>query len=657
MPRISKTFISERLLPAVDIAKLIGSMINLKKKGPNYVCCCPFHNEKTPSFTITPSKQMYYCFGCHEHGDAIQFLRKFKNLGFVEAVEELAAFAGLQVEYENGGHPEPAVNYQPYYELMQRCEAAFSRALFDQHYQQALDYFMKKRELTRETILSAGLGFAPEHVDFLKQEVCRTPEDERMLVELGMLVKHDERPSFPMFRGRVMIPIRDRKGRVISFGGRTLGSEQPKYMNTKETLIYRKRNELFGLYEVLKATNNRPECLVIMEGYMDVIAVRQAGFNCAVASLGTSTTPEHFRLMMRYTNKIVCCYDGDAAGRKAAWHALETAAPELTPEVEMRFAFLPPEDDPDSLVRSQGLQAFLNYLDNSISYPEFLISHIQEGYDLQDPGQLSHFISAALGKIATLPMKLKPLQVVALTLLSKASHIEERQLYDMLSDSGAAAAANSPSPEWSSPEEPETAADGRHILSTPMRRLMAFILQHPALVAKVYDDFELDTFITLYLQLGSPGAHELQELLYTIHASSVVSPAAASGEQAVLGQTPPSKTPLTRLPAAQTPAAYTPSELTPAILLARSRGTPLEHIYTTLISVPISAAGCGRADASERDNMDFFVDLITEVLVEPLRKRADYLTLHATQGGAAAQQEVMAIRSELARRGVLKPRG
>lgn len=628
MPRIVNSFISERLIPAVSIEKLIGSFMALKKSGSNYVCCCPFHQEKTPSFNVSPSRQMYYCFGCKEHGDAIDFLMKYKNLGFVEAVEELAAFAGLQVEYEQGARAGAAARYEPYYELMQRCAAAFSRALFDPRWQQALDYFTRKRELSRETIMNCGLGFAPDSRNFLQQEVCRSPEDERRLIELGMLVKHDERPPFPMFRGRVMIPIYDRKGRVISFGGRSLGSEQPKYMNTKETLIYRKRNELFGLYEALQATNNRPERLVIVEGYMDVIAVRQAGFSTAVASLGTSTTPGQFKLMMRYTKKIICCYDGDAAGRKAAWHALQTAAGVLTAEVEMRFAFLPPEHDPDSLVRAQGLSAFVHFLDNAMSYPEFLISHTMESYQLQDPGQLTAFIADALRRISVLP--LKPLQAVSLTLLARASGIEERQLYDMLPDSGSVSPEHARTFAGAATAEAETAG-GAHILTTPMRRIMAFILQHPSLVDNVYAQFDVETFISLCLKLRIRGAHELEDLLHSIHDSINRRTAPAPGEE---------KT----------------SDITPAVLLARTRGTPREKIYRTLMSVPIGAAGRNREEVSLEKNLEFFAELISGVLVEPLRRRADYLTLQAGHAGPEVQQEVTEIRGELARRGLLQAR-
>mgnify|MGYP000394015646 FL=1 len=257
MPRIAVNFIRDRLIPAVNIEAFIGQYVTLKRQSSNnYTCCCPFHHEKTPSFVVTPSKQMFYCFGCKEHGNAIDFVMKFKNLSFVEAVEEVAQFAGLNVEYEQGsGGFEKADTYKLYYELMDRCASYFVKCLNSSP--EGKDYFIKKRELSADTIIKARLGYAPDSWDYI-HNIAKNTDEYKKLIELGMVVDKGDR-SYAMFRGRVMIPIIDGRGRVISFGGRTLGDAKPKYLNTAESPIFRKRHELFGLYETLQA-NRKSSC-------------------------------------------------------------------------------------------------------------------------------------------------------------------------------------------------------------------------------------------------------------------------------------------------------------------------------------------------------------------------------------------------------------
>ena len=241
MPLISKDFIVNRLLPAVKIDSLIGSYVTLKPKGNNLSCCCPFHQEKTPSFYVTPSRGTYHCFGCGAHGNVIDFLMKFKNLSFTEAIEELAQFAGIPVEYEDGGNSFDRDKYARYYDLMDRCAAFFVRELTKS--KAAQDYWYKKRELSKDTVLKNRLGFAPADWDNLRQ-VARSDEEYRILADLGMVNVKENGKSFAMFRNRVMIPIVNLKGKVISFGGRTMGDDEPKYLNTRETPIFRKRKEV-----------------------------------------------------------------------------------------------------------------------------------------------------------------------------------------------------------------------------------------------------------------------------------------------------------------------------------------------------------------------------------------------------------------------------
>ena len=518
MPRIAVNFIRDRLIPAVNIEAFIGQYVTLKRQSSNnYTCCCPFHHEKTPSFVVTPSKQMFYCFGCKEHGNAIDFVMKFKNLSFVEAVEEVAQFAGLNVEYEQGsGSFAKADTYKLYYELMDRCASYFVKCLNSSP--EGKDYFIKKRELSEDTIIKARLGYAPDSWDYI-HNIAKNTDEYKKLIELGMVVDKGDR-SYAMFRGRVMIPIIDGRGRVISFGGRTLGDSKPKYLNTAESPIFRKRHELFGLYEALQANRNRPARIVIVEGYMDVIALRQFGCSFAVASLGTATTKEQMELMFRYTKQVVCCYDGDFAGRNAAWHALETATSVLKADREIRFAFLPPEHDPDSLVRKEGLSAFTRTLDASLSYPEFLIKHISDKYDLSDPGQKSPFLNEVLYFIRRIPEM--TLQAVCVSELARKAGLEEELLYEMLKSVRLNSRDEKELEKESAPAEKSGTVN---LLTTPMRRLIAFILQQPTLVSTVYERFNLDKLQKLCKDANIKGNVDVSLFLNLIKEKPDITPA------------------------------------------------------------------------------------------------------------------------------------
>ena len=615
MPFIKKSFISDRLIPGVAIEKLIGQYVSLKKSGANYTCCCPFHHEKTPSFCVTPSKQMYHCFGCKAHGNAIDFVMKFKNVGFVEAVEEVAQFAGIQIEYEEGGKfksKEEVDKQKEYYDLMDKCATLFTQTLNSEEGRVGLDYFMQKRQLSRDTIIKCRLGFAPKNPKFLQEKLCKEPRHEQMLIDLGVLVR-GEYGVHSMFRNRVMIPIFDKRGRIISFGGRTMGDDKPKYMNTKETPIYRKRNELFGLYETLKANNNRPPKIVVCEGYMDVISVRQAGCSYAVASLGTATTPEQINEMFRYTDEVICCYDGDSAGRHAAWHALETVTPILQENKVIRFAFLPPEHDPDSFVREKGLSAFNEFLTKAMSYPEFLIVHKSQSYDLKDPNSLSNFISDTIKLIKAIP--LVSLQSVALKLLSKPSGISENQLYDMLKDQRVET-----KPIYKSQFEKEfdqevvTEHPGNDIFKTPMRKLMAFIVQQPIVVSRCFHEFKLKEFVSLVERLNIKGVAQLKWLLSLIE---------------------------------QKP------DITPAIFKEIARDTEYEKIVLKLQDAPLNLVfntGTSIQELSLVDRIDVFAQIIGEVLTKPYKDKATILKLSMMKGSKSAARDYETIQKEILQR-------
>lgn len=379
---IPREFIAQ-LLSKSDIKRLFESRgIALKKSGrTEFVCRCPFHNEKTPSCHVYPDEQRYYCYGCHAKGDSIDFLKEFDKLSFVDAVELLAEEAGVdipRVDSPEGAAQTKRATPGAYAKLKAAAEL-YSNELQGPEGQAARAY-LSGRGITEETIKKFGIGFAPDSFDFLIKHLGKTAQDIEELEEAGLIIARENSSGhYDRFRGRVMIPIVDRRSRVMAFGGRVLTDEKPKYLNSPETAVFHKGKELFGLVNAIESSRkNKQELkeLVIVEGYMDVIALAQSGFSEAVASLGTATTPEQMKLMLNYAPRIICCYDGDAAGRKAAWAALKTALPVISDEKEIFFSFLPPEHDPDTFVREQGPDAFRKYLAEAQNLEEFMFSHL-----------------------------------------------------------------------------------------------------------------------------------------------------------------------------------------------------------------------------------------------------------------------------------------
>lgn len=379
--RIPRTFIND-LLARTDIIDLIDARVPLKKHGKNHQACCPFHNEKSPSFTVSSDKQFYHCFGCGAHGNAIDFLLNYDRLDFVEAIEELAAMHGLDVPYEmgNGASSIEKHQRQNLYQLMEKLDSFYRHALQTSEAQKARDY-LAKRGLSPEISERFAIGFAPAGWDNVLRRFARNDDDKQQLIDAGMLVTNDNGRSYDRFRERVMFPIRDRRGRVIAFGGRVLDDSVPKYLNSPETDIFHKGRQLYGLFEAQQKNKDLKRILVV-EGYMDVVAVAQFGIDYAVASLGTSTTAEHIQLLFRTTDTIVCCYDGDRAGREAAWRALETALPYLNDGRQLRFMFLPDGEDPDSQVRKEGRELFEKRMDKAHSLSQFLFDTLLQQVDL-----------------------------------------------------------------------------------------------------------------------------------------------------------------------------------------------------------------------------------------------------------------------------------
>lgn len=379
--RIPRSFIDD-LLARADIVELIDSVVPLKKAGKNYQACCPFHNEKTPSFTVAPDKQFYHCFGCGAHGNAISFLMEYDRLEFVEAVEELARIHNLEVPREDSGKfrsqsPQQRQQLQDDYNLMDSVARFYAHQLRHHGQSEKAVGYLKGRGLSGEIVKAFEIGFAPPEWDSVLKQFGTNPSAVQQLLDLKLVNQNEKQRTYDFFRDRITFPIRDKRGRVIGFGGRILEGDGPKYLNSPETRIFHKGSELYGFYQA-KQAHRKLERVVIVEGYMDVVALAQYGIDYAVAALGTSTTPEHIQMLLRNTSELICCYDGDRAGREAAWRALENTLPHLKDGCQVKFLFLPDGEDPDTMVRQEGKEAFEERLTKAKSLSKFLIDELTE---------------------------------------------------------------------------------------------------------------------------------------------------------------------------------------------------------------------------------------------------------------------------------------
>jgi DNA primase len=356
---IPQSFIDD-LLNRTDIVDVVSSRLQLKKTGKNYSACCPFHKEKTPSFSVSPDKQFYYCFGCGAGGNALGFIMDHDNLDFPQAVEELAKAAGMEVPHEQGvkGQKSRQPTDSPLYPLLTAAAEFYRQALKSHPTRKSAVDYLKGRGLSGEIARDFGLGFAPPGWDNLYKHLSSDTLQQKAMIDAGLLIENAETGKrYDRFRDRVMFPIRDSRGRVIAFGGRVLGDDKPKYLNSPETPVFHKGQELYGLFEARKYNRNLDE-IIVVEGYMDVIALAQQGLRNAVATLGTATSEEHLKRLFRVVPNVLFCFDGDQAGRNAAWRALEAALSSLQDGRRARFLFLPEGEDPDTLVRSEGTDAF-----------------------------------------------------------------------------------------------------------------------------------------------------------------------------------------------------------------------------------------------------------------------------------------------------------
>ncbi|MBI2802489.1 MAG: DNA primase [Gammaproteobacteria bacterium] len=377
--RITKSFI-DQLLVRTDIVEIVSRAVQLKKAGRDFQGLCPFHTEKTPSFTVSPDKQFYHCFGCGAHGSAIGFVMNHDGLAFAEAVHDLASRVGLTVEYE-GGSALPSENYTALYGVLAEAERLYARLLRD-HPQRAhaVDY-LKRRGLTGEIAKRFGIGYAPNNWDTILAAQGASAAQQALLMQAGLTIERDGGGYYDRFRDRIMFPIHDRRGRCIGFGGRIIDQGEPKYLNSPETPVFHKRRELYGLNHVVKAPGPVSRVLIV-EGYLDVVALAQHGIENAVATLGTATTPEQLEQLFRVVPDLVFCFDGDAAGKRASWKALEVALPLMQDGRRISFLFLPQGQDPDSLVRSAGTAPFRDPA-NVIGLSEHLFQELVKQTELE----------------------------------------------------------------------------------------------------------------------------------------------------------------------------------------------------------------------------------------------------------------------------------
>ncbi len=477
---IPQSFIQD-LLNRIDIVDVVGRYVQLKKGGANFSGLCPFHNEKSPSFTVSPTKQFYHCFGCGAHGTAIGFLMEYAGTGFVEAVKDLAQGVGMVVPEQEDRLP-PAQRAEQQAKSLALSEAMTLACNFYRQQlrgaRHAIDY-LKGRGLTGEIAAKFWIGYAPEGWDGLKT-VFAQYEDE-VLVESGLVIERGDddggpRKRYDRFRDRIMFPIRNSKGQVIGFGGRVLGAGEPKYLNSPETPLFQKGNELYGLFEARQAIRDKGYVLVT-EGYMDVVALAQFGFAQAVATLGTACTPVHVQKLLRQTDQVIFSFDGDAAGRRAARRALEACLPHASDNRTLKFLFLPAEHDPDSYIREHGNEGFERLVLDAVPLSQFLIAEVIEGKDLSTAEGRARAQFDAKPLLQAMPPSALRLQLVRqLAQVTESSVPEIESLFEL----------GKPASGGGYQRAPKAAAKRRPPVELE-RQVLRLLLAHPALAANVSD--------------------------------------------------------------------------------------------------------------------------------------------------------------------------
>ncbi|MFA0810879.1 DNA primase [Microbulbifer epialgicus] len=547
--KIPQHFIDD-LLARADIVELVDSRVKLRKTGKNYSACCPFHDEKTPSFTVSPDKQFYYCFGCGANGNAIGFLMEYDRLPFPEAVEKLAATRGLEVPREQlaPGQEKRQKESQSLYQLTEKAADYYREQLRNHPAAGNAVAYLRNRGLSGEIARDFGIGLAPPGWDNLLNALADNPEKADQLELAGLAIRRQDsdgntkpnsRHHYDRFRNRIIFPIRDQRGRAIAFGGRVLGDEKPKYLNSPETPIFHKSRELYGLWEARQANRNL-ERLIVVEGYMDVVALAQFDIRCAVATLGTACGEDHIQLAFRHTSELLFCFDGDRAGRAAARRALESALPQMQDGRSLRFLLLPEGEDPDTLVRQLGGERFQQLMEEqALPLEDFLFDLLSEDINLQTMDGRARLSKSAAPLLDLLPegvyRQLMFQQLASRTGLDKETlqeiiraekirntHTQRAQPTIASTEGKIPPDANheslhrTPPEPWPREKEaylateasPQAAANSRRsgqYRLPPERMLIALLLHHPQLAAQIetleYFRASNDPNLTLFSQL------------------------------------------------------------------------------------------------------------------------------------------------------------
>ena len=494
--KIPQNFIDD-LLSRTDIVEVINRRVPLKKAGREYQACCPFHGEKTPSFTVSPTKQFYHCFGCGAHGTAIGFLMDYDRLSFPEAIEELAAMQGLEIPREISFEQGP--DHRPIYDMLEKVAAWYRQQLREHPQSKRAVEYLRQRGLSGEIAADFLLGFAPPGWDNVLKRFGGDERAIRVLNDAGLINQSDDR-TYDRLRDRIIFPIRDGRGRVIGFGGRLLGDGKPKYLNSPETPVFHKGRELYGLYEARQA-HRQLEQILVVEGYMDVVALAQFDIRNAVATLGTATTSDHLQKLYRASNEVVFCFDGDRAGRGAAWKALQTALPLMKDGLQARFLFLPEGEDPDTLVRKIGAQAFREEVQHAQPLSEFLFARLESETDMHSIDGRARLAELARPLLGQLPQG-----------------TFRRMMEQALEQRIGVAVDLPPAPPAESPKATLKARPQSPGTMPPVRRAVALLLQHPEIAENPLPEG--------WESIDQPGVDVLRDLYHRILAHPRTSSAA-----------------------------------------------------------------------------------------------------------------------------------
>ena len=507
--KIPQGFIQE-LLDRVDIVDLIGRRVAIKKKGINYSACCPFHKEKTPSFSVNQDKQFFYCFGCGKHGNALTFLMDHDHLEFVEAIEELATQLGLDIPYENFNpshpfkshsqnsdsnlNPDPdsnlnSNNHTPteiLYQVMQQASLFFQHQLRHHPEAQTAVQYLKSRGLSGQIAKTFCIGYAPDQWDALLKHF---PEDKiPALLDSGLLIKNDQGRIYDRFRHRIIFPIHDRRGRVVGFGGRVLNDQdKPKYLNSPETPIFHKGEVLYGLYESRKAESSLHPItqVILVEGYMDVVALHEHGLPFAMATLGTASSESHFKSIFKICKKLIICFDGDHAGRQAALRALNNVLALITGQENIKFLFVPEDQDPDSLIRQEGKEKFLERAEQALSLSDYLLQILSQDLNLQTLEGRSQLVSLALPYLNKIPEShYKDLLINKISEVSGLASIKIKRQLENLNPETHQNTQVLPSSSSSS----SSSRKNSHRFLSPLEKAMAYLIQYPEQFSQLPQD-------------------------------------------------------------------------------------------------------------------------------------------------------------------------